>query len=109
VRLFLLVGLAATALGVAGYLTDALRPQELDTVDTRFSVRGTEAPPDDLVIVQIDDVTFDELAEQFPFPRSFHADLLDRLREDGARAVAFDTPNALSGRTPPAPCAAPRR
>jgi adenylate cyclase len=90
VRLFVLVGVVASALGVAGYLTDALRPQELDTVDTRFSVRGTEKPRDDLVIVQIDDVTFEELGEQFPFPRSIHADLLDRLREQGARAVAFD-------------------
>lgn len=89
-RLFLLVGVVASALGVAAYLTDALRPQELDTVDTRFSIRGTETPRDDVVIVQIDDVTFEELGEQFPFPRSIHADLLDRLREEGARAVAFD-------------------
>ncbi|MEX2195143.1 MAG: adenylate/guanylate cyclase domain-containing protein [Thermoleophilaceae bacterium] len=89
-RLFLLVGIVATALGVAGYLTDALRPQELDTVDTRFSVRGTEEPPPELLIVAIDDVTFDELGVQFPFPRSIHADLLDRLREDGVRTVAFD-------------------
>jgi adenylate cyclase len=90
VRLFLAVGIVASALGVAGYLTDALRPQELDTIDTRFSVRGTEEPPPELVIVQIDDVTFDELGEQFPFPRSLHAQLLDRLREDGVRTVAFD-------------------
>lgn len=89
-RLFLVVGLVASALGVAGYLTDALRPQELDTIDTRFSVRGTEEPPPELVVVAIDDVTFDELGEQFPFPRSLHARVLDRLREDGARLVAFD-------------------
>lgn len=89
-RLFLVVGLVASALGVAGYLTDALRPQELDTIDTRFSVRGTEEPPPELVVVAIDDVTFDELGEQFPFPRSLHARVLDRLREDGVRLVAFD-------------------
>lgn len=89
-RLFVAVGLVATALGLAGYLTDALRPQELDTIDARFSVRGSEAPPRELVIVQIDDVTFDELGEQFPFPRSLHARLLDRLRADGVRTVAFD-------------------
>ena len=89
-RLFFAVGIVASALGLAGYLTDALRPQELDTIDARFSVRGTEEPQDDLVIVQIDDVTFNELGEQFPFPRSLHAQLLDRLREDGVRTVAFD-------------------
>jgi adenylate cyclase len=89
-RLFLAVGLVASALGVAGYLTDALRPQELDTIDTRFSVRGTEEPPSNLAVVAIDDVTFDELNEQFPFPRSMHAQVLDRLREDGVRTVAFD-------------------
>lgn len=89
-RLFLAVGLLATTLGIAGYATDALRPQEQDTINARFAVRGTEKPPPELVVVQIDDVTFDDLREQFPFRRRLHARLLDRLRRDGVRAVAFD-------------------
>lgn len=66
--LFLATGLVITALGVLLYLTDAIRDAELDTVDTRFSIRGDEKPPQDLVIVQIDDVTFQDLDLQWPFP-----------------------------------------
>ena len=38
--LILAVGIALTALGVLAYATDALEDLELDTVDTRFSIRG---------------------------------------------------------------------
>ena len=66
--LFLSVGLGATALGLVAYGTDALRNLELDSVDARFSIRGKQKPPSDLVVVQIDDVTFDELNLRWPFP-----------------------------------------
>ena len=39
-------------------LTGALREAELTTVDARFGLRG-ERPPGDLVVVGVDDVTFD--------------------------------------------------
>jgi adenylate cyclase len=86
---FLLVGLLSVALGVAAYATSALDRLELDTVDLRFAARG-EQPVKDVVVVEIDDVTLDELDEQWPFPRSYHARLIDRLREAGAGTIAFD-------------------
>jgi adenylate cyclase len=87
---FLVVGVVAAALGIASYATDLFRPLEQGSLDARFSIRGTQERPGDLVVVQIDDVTFDELGEQWPFPRSFHARLIDHLRRAGARAIAFD-------------------
>ena len=56
-RLFglLAVALVAVGLGVAGYATSLLRTLDLSTVDTRFSIRGTEPRPDDIVVVRIDD------------------------------------------------------
>jgi adenylate cyclase len=63
---------------------------ELNTVDARFEVRGAQQAPDDVVVVQIDDVTFGDLREPWPFPRSRHAQLIDRLREAGARVIAYD-------------------
>ena len=63
---------------------------ELQSVDARFSVRGTEDPPEDLVVVLVDDVTFDRLDEQWPFPRSIHGEVIDRLSRDGAAAIAYD-------------------
>ena len=38
----------------------------------------------------IDDVTFGELQQRWPFPRSFHARAIDRLSEAGAKVVAYD-------------------
>ena len=43
-----------------------------------------------IVILAIDEPTFAELGLQWPFPRSLHARLLQRLKKDGARAVGFD-------------------
>lgn len=84
----------AAALGlIAGFVVygfDLLERLELETVDARFAIRGTEAPPDDMVLVLIDDVTFDELDEQWPFPRSMHGKVIDAINRDGAAAIAYD-------------------
>jgi adenylate cyclase len=84
------VGLVALALGVLGYATHALRSLDLSTVDTRFSIRGTQTRPDDIAVVGVDDKTFSALDQQWPFPRHLHGLLIDRLREAGAKAIAYD-------------------
>ena len=88
--LFAGAALAAVALALAARWTGALDGAELRSVDARFAVRGEQAPPRDLAVVAIDDVTFDELDLQWPFPRALHGRLLDRLREAGAKVVALD-------------------
>ena len=88
--LFLAVGLGVTALGLVAYGTDVLRNVELDSVDARFSVRGTDKPPSDLIVVQIDDVTFNDLHERWPFPRTVHARAIDHINADGPKAIAYD-------------------
>lgn len=88
--LFLGVGLGLTTLGVFAYATDALRDPELDTVDARFSIRGAQRPPDNVVVVKIDDVTFDELGERWPFPRSTHARLIERIAAQDPAVIAYD-------------------
>lgn len=90
VALFLSVGLAMTGFAFVAYATNLLRPLELDSVDARFSVRGTQPTPEDYLVVEIDAATFGALQETWPFPRSFHARVIDRLREGGARAIAYD-------------------
>ena len=87
-----LVGVAAVAVavGVAAYATDALREPELDTIDARFSIRGTQPVPDDVVVVGVDDITFSQLDRRWPFPRSLHARVVDNLVGDGARVIAYD-------------------
>src|SRR5262245_15840016 len=84
------VALLAVAIGVVAYAADLMRTVDLNTVDTRFSVRGTQERPDDIVVVGIDDVTFDQLEKRFPFPRHLHAEVIDRLSKSGAKAIAYD-------------------
>lgn len=83
------VALAVGAASIAAYATDALRRLEADTVDARFELRETKRPGD-VVFVAIDDVTFDELRLQWPFPRSLHGRAIDRLRKAGARTIGYD-------------------
>ena len=82
--------LTSTVLGA--YAADVLRDSELDTVDTRFSIRGEQDAPEDVVVIAIDDVTFGELAVRWPFPRTLHARAIDRLRAAEAKVIAYDVP-----------------
>jgi adenylate cyclase len=88
--LFLGVGLVLTSLGLVAYATDSLRDLELDTVDARFAIRGEQKPPDDLIVVKIDDITFDETEQRWPFPRSMHARVIDRIVADDPDVIAYD-------------------
>jgi adenylate cyclase len=86
----LLVALVSCALGLITYGTDMLRSLDLTTVDTRFSIRGEQQRPDEVVVVAIDGETFSQLALQWPFPRHVHARVIERLDAAGAAAIAYD-------------------
>ncbi len=88
-RAFLAVGIAATAISLVLYATEALDRIELSTVDARFSVRGEQALPEEIVIVAIDDTTTAKLG-RYPFSRIHHADVIEALAADGARTIAYD-------------------
>lgn len=47
-------------------------------------------PPKELVIVAIDEPSFAEMGLQWPWPRSIHARLVDRLIAEGASVIGFD-------------------
>jgi adenylate cyclase len=84
------VALASAAVALVLWSGDALEGPELDLVDARFSIRGELATPQEVVVVEIDDRTFDVLGEAWPFKRTRHAKLIDRLREAGAKTIAYD-------------------
>ena len=88
--LLLAAGLLSVALVLLGYGFDVLERADLSTVDTRFAVRGEREAPRDIVFVEIDDATFNHLREQFPFPRTWHADAIRNLAADGAKTIAYD-------------------
>jgi adenylate cyclase len=88
--LFVVNALILIGVVLAAYGLDVLDGPELDTIDARFEIRGDRGSPDDVVVVEIDDVSFNELDQTWPFPRSLHAEVIDRLRRAGARVIAYD-------------------
>src|SRR5580704_1007241 len=89
VRLVLLPAGIALLLGLLS-LTPQWESLELKGFDvlTRFTASGKPHVP--VVIVAIDEASFSEINEQWPWPRGLHAKLVDALREAGAAVIAFD-------------------
>ena len=58
-------------------------------LDLRFGLRGKLPPPEQIVIVLIDDRTIAAL-RRFPLPRATLATMVDRLQAAKARVIAFD-------------------
>ena len=83
------VALFAVAMVVLLDVTNAFDRAELSTVDTRFEIRGERPVPKDVVVVGIDDVTFSELRERFPFSRLRFARGLDPKSKEGELALLF--------------------
>ncbi len=61
----------------------------------------SRAPPDDIVIVAIDQASLAEIG-RWPWPRRVHAELVERLAAAGTRAVALDIAFTEPARTDPA-------
>jgi adenylate cyclase len=107
--LLAIVALGTTSLGIVAYETDVLRSLELSSVDARFSIRGNQAAPANVVLVEIDETTFDQLGLQWPFPRRVHARLIENIARDHPRVIAYDVqfseasacPLAATGSQPP--------
>lgn len=70
-------------------IKDLTKSFELKTVDLRFALRGARPVPDDVVLITIDDYSLSRLG-QWPWPRRIHGQLVDRLRQLGAKAIMFD-------------------
>jgi len=94
------ISLAVTLAALAIYVTtfvgerpmpvfDFVNRLELSTLDTRFQLRGRTPIDPRIVIVDIDQQS-QEVLGHWPFPRVYFAQMLDALREDGARVAAFD-------------------
>ena len=91
VALFLAVGMAMTGFALVAYATNLMRGFENDSLDARFSIRGLQPSPDDVIVVDIDAKTFTDLKTRWErWPRTYHAAAIDRLVEAGARAIAYD-------------------
>jgi adenylate cyclase len=92
IGLFAIVGAISTVIVLAAYAGSALRTFEQSTVDTRFSIRGSTGTPNDVVVVAIDAKTFGDFQNklQWPFPRRYHAQVIDNIAKGHPKAIAID-------------------
>src|SRR5262245_2035535 len=88
--LFLGVAIGAIAIAVTAYGIAFFQDFEDQTIDTRFTIRGDQGPPKDIVDVHVDDITFSDLNVRWPFNRTLHAALLDRICSANPKAAVFD-------------------
>jgi adenylate cyclase len=73
-----------------GYETTGLgKLVELKLYDYRFELRGPREPSKDIVILSIDNVSMEDL-DTWPWPRNYHAKIVDLLKSYGAKSVTFD-------------------
>ena len=63
---------------------------ENQVLDRFFCMRGAQPSSPELLLVAIDEPSFQELRLAWPWPRSLHARLIDRLSAAGARLIVFD-------------------
>jgi adenylate cyclase len=70
---------------------DFLKRFEYDALDTRFRYRPARyTPPDAHIVVVAIDQRSQEVLGKWPFSRKYFAQMLDALREDGAKVASFD-------------------
>src|SRR5215210_9471000 len=80
--LIVAVGATAAAISAAAYAGHVQRNLELSSVDTRFALRGSTGEPKDVVVVGIDEKTdewFSGRRMPWPYPRRYHAKVVDRI------------------------------
>ena len=92
VRMLIAVAVLAAAVACVIETTDSLQRLELSTVDTRFTLRGEQPVPPNLVVVGIDDKTFDEFgpSERWPFSRNRFAKVLETVSAARPAVIVYD-------------------
>ena len=83
---------AMVLLGILS-LTPLLETLELKNYDLMMYLRGSLAPPEDVLIVAIDQTSLDEFARlglSWPWPRAIYGELVQILSQQGAKVIIFD-------------------
>ncbi len=75
---------------VAVSLLEVGHNQENQALDFCYRLRPKSFPPSELLIVGIDEQSFQDLKKAWPWPRSYHAEIIRQLKAAGARLIVFD-------------------
>ncbi|HJV82364.1 adenylate/guanylate cyclase domain-containing protein [Noviherbaspirillum sp.] len=82
----ILVWAALFVLGLSAWW-ERLEENNFDWLTIAASPAAADSP---ITIVGIDEPSMAEFQQQWPWPRGTHAELIDRLKEEGASVIAFD-------------------
>ena len=87
-----LVALLVALVTAAAYSFSPIQQLEMSLADVWFGLRGVKTPPADIVVIAMDERSYDELKVPLnqAWPRVLHARLLERLIEYGVKKVVFD-------------------
>jgi adenylate cyclase len=83
-------GVGAAAVALALGLLGLLEPYEHGWLERFFEFRGPRQPTAPIVIISIDESSFVELDEQWPFARATHARLIRTVAAGGPLAIGVD-------------------
>ena len=87
------IAVALLALEFASYLPNVdtpLESLELSGRDTLMRLRGVQPTSGNIVIVAIDDQSFQWTKYEWPWPRAYLAQIVDAINQGGARVVGVD-------------------
>lgn len=76
--------------GLFPNVTTPLEQMEYSARDVLMRLRGRETPSDDIVIVAIDDDSFSGTGFQWPWPRSYFAEIVDQINAGGGKVIGVD-------------------
>ncbi len=93
-KLLLIAAITLAVLSLSFFVSHfipTLKSLEMTTLDWRFRMRGVE-PVDDspVVLVTIDDDSFEALPARWPWPRSYYARVVENLTRAGAAVIGID-------------------
>ena len=71
-------------------VTTPIERIEYSMRDMLMRLRGTQTPSADIVIVAIDDFSFNWTGYQWPWPRSYYAGIVDQINKGGGKVVGLD-------------------
>jgi adenylate cyclase len=85
-----LIGTILAALVFLSYARGLLNIPELKSFDLRFQIRGPISRQVPIVIVSIDQDSFDELDLPWPWPRTLHGEMIRKLAASQAKLIGLD-------------------
>src|SRR3972149_3471695 len=88
-KIWLRGALVGFVVGLASFFGLFERVERL-ALNAQFHLRGPVPPRTPLIIIAIDEDSFDELNLQWPWPRALHAKFLNILSRGKPAAIGFD-------------------